>query len=424
MIKKNFLQLTFDRSFFAGGLFLYLGSMIVNVSNYLFHLILGRSLGPAGYGIVVSLISLLTVLSVPASAISTIATKFASDEQAKNNLGAVREFLKRLSQYLLIIGLLVFLALIVFAPYLANYLNINTSYVRIIAILILFVFLVALNRGLMQGLKLFRSFAVNTMIEPLAKIGIFLALFYLGLQITGAIWALIGSTIIAYALSFLPLKSIFKIAKKTITLRKIWHYSFYTFLVFVFLALVSYLDVLLVKHYFPQEQAGLYAALSTIGKIVLYVSMPIVTVMFPFISEAQAKGKKHFPLLVQTFLIVGGLSLLVLIIYKFAPSLVVGLLFGQEFLAITPYLLIMGAAYAFLALDYVFIYYYLSLKDTSFLWFLIICVAIFITMIIMFHQTIPQIIYSLITSFALLFILLAGKYIYTRRHRLKVAFRS
>lgn len=424
MIKKIAPQLKFNKNFLVGGFFLYLGSFVVNVSNYLFHLILGRSLGPSGYGVIVSLISLLAVLSVPASAISTIATKFASDEQAKNNLGAVREFLKRLSQYLLIIGLAVFLALIIFAPYLADYLNIDTSYVRVIGILILFAFLTALNRGLMQGLKLFKFFATNTTIEPLAKIGIFLVLFYLGLQITGAVWALVGSIIIAYTLSFLPLKSIFQVPRKTITLRKIWRYSFYTLLVFIFLSLVSYLDVLLVKHYFPQNEAGLYAALSTIGKIVLYISMPIVTVMFPFISEAQAKGKRHFPLLAQTFLIVCGLSFLVLAIYKFAPSLVVGVLFGQKFLSITPYLLSIGFAYALLSLDYVFIYYYLSLKDTSFLWSLIICVAIFITLITIFHQTFPQIIYNLIVSFTLLLAFLAGKYIYSRRQRLKVALRG
>ncbi|MCL5795402.1 MAG: hypothetical protein M1338_03520, partial [Patescibacteria group bacterium] len=150
IIKKVSQNLKFNRNFLAGGFFLYLGSFVVNISNYLFHLILGRSLGPAGYGIVVSLISLLAVLSVPASAISTISTKFSSDEAAKGNLGAVNEFLKRLSAYLLIIGLAVFLILIIFAPYLANYLNINSSYVRIIAILILFALLIALNRGLMK----------------------------------------------------------------------------------------------------------------------------------------------------------------------------------------------------------------------------------------------------------------------------------
>ncbi|MCL5795395.1 MAG: hypothetical protein M1338_03485, partial [Patescibacteria group bacterium] len=106
---------------------------------------------------------------------------------------------------------------------------------------------------------------------------------------------------------------------------------------------------------------------------------------------------------------------------NFAPALVVGILFGQQFLAISPYLLIIGLAYALLSLDYVFIYYYLSLKDTSFLWFLIASVIVFVAAIVIYHQNIPQIIYSLMASFGLLLLLLAGKYIYARRHRLKAA---
>jgi O-antigen/teichoic acid export membrane protein len=83
MINKIKSYLKFDKYFLKSSIIVFVGSMIVNVLNYVFHLILGRNLGPSGYGIAVSLISLLAIFSIPLGSVNTLVVNFTSEENAK-----------------------------------------------------------------------------------------------------------------------------------------------------------------------------------------------------------------------------------------------------------------------------------------------------------------------------------------------------
>ena len=53
------------------------------------------------------------------------------------------------------------------------------------------------------------------------------------------------------------------------------------------------IDVILVKHYFSADEAGHYAALSQLGKIIIFGTGAIASVMFPLVVERFEKHEMY-----------------------------------------------------------------------------------------------------------------------------------
>src|SRR3989344_3528886 len=63
---------------FTGGSLMVGGGMAVNLINYLYHLVMGRILGPADYGVLASLFSILYITSIVPVSTSFAIVKFIS----------------------------------------------------------------------------------------------------------------------------------------------------------------------------------------------------------------------------------------------------------------------------------------------------------------------------------------------------------
>jgi O-antigen/teichoic acid export membrane protein len=68
----------FSSQLISGSLVMTLGTAVAGVFNYLYHLFMGRMLGPVDYGILASLISLAYLLSVPTATLNLVIVKFVS----------------------------------------------------------------------------------------------------------------------------------------------------------------------------------------------------------------------------------------------------------------------------------------------------------------------------------------------------------
>src|SRR3989338_6008032 len=64
------------------------GTVMVNIINYGYQLMMGRLLGPADFGVLGALFSLITLITFSFNSIRTMMTKFASEW--KNDLGKLR----------------------------------------------------------------------------------------------------------------------------------------------------------------------------------------------------------------------------------------------------------------------------------------------------------------------------------------------
>lgn len=405
-----------------GGMILFLGMSLFNFGNYLFNLVIGRMLGPADYGALISLISLLAIISVPAATIQTAATKFSANFQANKETPKINFLIRYLTKKIVLIGIVSALILLAASPFLKNFLNLNSSSpVIILALASFFLFLVPINRGVIQGIQDFKGLSINMGAEPILKITIALALVFLGFKINGAVFAILLTTATVYFLSFYPLKDIIKNRVESFKTNDFWSYSLPTLAGIFLINLLIYSDVILVKHFLPPTEAGLYSGLSTISKIVLYFSFPFVYAMFPKISNLFAREEKHFPVLAQTFIIVSVLSLLAMGFFILLPQFSIKILFGNQYLSASPYLGSLAFAMFLLALDNVFVNYYLSISQKRFIIPLVFFAFLEIILIVLFHNNFQQIINNLILSFGGLLLSLSGFYLYSKKQQIAYA---
>src|SRR3989344_3704318 len=86
----GFIRLIGGHSVVRNSIVVMGGSMVANVLAYLYHLIVGRILGPQGYGELAALLSLFYILNVPSIVVQTILTKFFSILKATNKPGEAK----------------------------------------------------------------------------------------------------------------------------------------------------------------------------------------------------------------------------------------------------------------------------------------------------------------------------------------------
>ncbi|MCL2110333.1 hypothetical protein FWH30_02010 [Microgenomates group bacterium] len=105
-------------------------------------------------------------------------------------------------------------------------------------------------------------------------------------------------------------------------------------------ALIS-VDVMLVKKFQTESVAGLFGLLSLGAKIIFYATQPIMQVAFAFgaAKEGEKYQLKNLKISTLILLVVGGG---VIGAYLIAPELIIRILAGEKYLAITGYLWMAG----------------------------------------------------------------------------------
>ncbi len=411
MIKR---LLTNSLIFFAGNIFL-------SIFNYLYNTFMGRYLGPANYSILGSLLAFIAIITIPTNAISTVMMRFTAHYHSQGKDGQVHGFFRGLTRKLLPIGIAVSLLIALLAKPLANFLHLPSIIpVILVSPVILFAILLPINRGVLQGLQRFMDTITNQSIDPILKLIIGVVLVRLGMQINGAITAIIIAAFVAYLMSFIPLRAITR-AKPEETKElpaDVKQFSAVALVAFLMATILMNIDILLVKHYMPAHDAGLYNALSNIGKIILFVTSPVIGVMFPMISDLQGRQEKHYKILMLSFILVTAIGICGVVGYYLLPNLAVNILYGSAYQSIAPLLGVFAVVMLLYSLINLWINYFLSIGDTLFLLPLGVAMVTEIITLVLRHQSFNQVISGLMLSMIVGFVLLTCYYLFLKRKQL------
>lgn len=415
---------------FKNSTIILVGTVVASIFSYLFNMLMGRMLGPSQYGELTALMSLLAIITVAGGAILTITMRYSGELYAVKNYFAIRRLFSYFTKYLLIVGFAIFAVGAIFSRQIGGFFSISDHYVVIIILLsIIFSLIVVVSRGVLQGTQKFTAISIIGIVEMFSRLALGVLLVKIGFELRGAVSALVLATAIAYISTLLPIRSIFRNVKKSadkfvFDKKEMLSYSWPTLLASILLAVSINLDIILVKHYFPAEEAGLYAAISTVGKIILYATGPIVSVMFPMVSEQTAKKEKHYKifLLSLTMTLVG--ALIILGIYVIAPGKVISILYGSTYATLYYLLPQVGVAVLFYALINLICNYFLAVKNFIFAWFFATIILAQILIIALWHPSIEAVVRVFITTNGMLALLLLGYYIYIKREQLIEYIRS
>ncbi len=424
--------MTDTRKLISSSVIIFAGTMVGSIFSYLFNMLMGRMLGPKGYGEMTALMSLLLIVSVAGGAILTVTMRYSSELYTADKYLALKKLFSVFTRYVYFLALILFLLSLVLIRPIANYFSIdNLLPVAIAFSSLIFGLAVTVNRGVLQGSQRFIAVSIIGVIDPVLRLALGILLVKLGFQVSGALAAIVIASAVSYLVTFWPIKSIFSHSDKDRTPKKfsfdkkeILNYSRPVLLSAVLLMVAQNLDVILVKHYFPPADAGIYAAISTIGKIILYVTAPIVTVMFPMVSEKTTKGDKHYKIFLFSilFVLIGGL--LVLGLYAIAPAKIIAILYGNQYVSFFSLLPEVGLAILFYSLINLLANYYLAVKDFRFIWFFLVIIVGLLVSISFIHSSILVVVRIIILSFALLFTAMMGYYLFSKKDQLKLFLRG
>ncbi len=338
---KKHIKATINHPFFYGSAIMIVGSNASNFLNYIYHLIMGRLLGPPIYGELATMISLSGFLAVIPTSFSLTIIKYVSSADTKKN---AENFVKWLNKKVFLLALTSSLMIILTSGYISTFLNIdNFLLVPIIGFGFLFTIPSIFNRSVLQGLLRFKEMVISILVENSLKLFLGSLFVYIGFSVGGALVGLIIAAFVGWNLSYLFISDYTKGDKMMSP-------SFKPFILYSIAILIQSLamtslyssDLILVKHFLSAHEAGIYAALSTLGRIIFFGAGPIGAVMFPLVAQKQKKGENYTRVFVYSFIVTSFFALSALLVYWLQPTIAIKLLYGSRYLEGTNFLIWFG----------------------------------------------------------------------------------
>jgi O-antigen/teichoic acid export membrane protein len=366
-----------NNAFAMNSAILFGGSMAANILNYFFHLVIGRMVSVEIYGEVESITSLISILGVPAMTLTLIATKYASRAKADKNPAESREIMKYLNKKVLQYGLPLFFLALLFTPYVKNFINISNSWAIILLwLMMLLSFLSAVSGGMLTGWQKFKDSSWIAILSAVIKLTSAIIIIKLGFELNGAIGGFLLGALAAYIASLWVLKLIWKKEKLSgkkenvlpIDFGSIKKYILPTFFATLAINILGSADMVLAKHNLDALSAGQYGALTIVSKIIFFATGIIATVLFSMSAEKNHQKGDSSKILKQASFLIFIASVSAIFIYFLFPNLVLGLLFGGKYNAVSSYLgwfAILVALYSFVNL---IIQYLLSINSAKFVY--------------------------------------------------------
>lgn len=351
-----------------------------NAIQLVFTVVFTRLLGATDYGTLAALVSAFLILMVAGQSMQVAAAR----EAALDRLGhpeVLRATLRVWTQRLLVATVAVAGASVLLREQLAALIGVTDvpwAAAAIPATGALWM-LISLQRGALQGLRIYQPVGVSIVAEAAGRLIFGLILVGLGLGVTGA---LLG-TPIAFACIALWLERELHRHVGTPegrgplrTLRSLIGDGWVPIVGLFLLASLQNVDVIVAKHQLEGDAAGSYAAAAVAAKAVVWVAIGIGLHLLPEATRRAAAGLDPRPVLVRAVAILVAVATPALVIFAVAPDLLLRVAFGPDLAQAADALLLLGAAMTLLAVAYLTVQYMVALHETSFLWVLgVIAVA-------------------------------------------------
>jgi O-antigen/teichoic acid export membrane protein len=411
------------RKFLANSSVVFAGTMLGNVFSYLFNVSMGRLLGPSDYGRLSVTLSLIGIVSVAGGAVLTISMRYAGELYHQGRFRALAALARSLKSLMFFGSIGLFLICALLAVPIAHFFALGTPGIVVSAATIfLFSLSTMVNKGVLQGAQRFRPVAAVSAGEMGSRLVVGLLLVRLGFSVYGGIFAVVAASAIAYLITLPSYRSVLRLehtepagSSTAVDRKDILSYAGPTVLATVMLTFFLSLDSLTVKHYFSAEQAGLYAAVSTVANIIVYVSAPVLPVMFPMISQKLTTGEKHYKTFLLAFMVTLVGALAVLGLYMLAPTPIMRLLYGPTYASLATLLPLAGMYVFFYTVVNFLANYFLAIRDFSFVWLMGVSIVVQLLLAHSLHGSIEQVIRDLIAGIMLLTLLMLGRYLYLKR---------
>ena len=410
---KNNIKKIMKHPLVYGSTIVVVGNLIANFFNFLFNLFMSRSLTVADYGVFASVMSLVGFPVLVGTAIIPVVVRFAGNYFATGNFPLLRGLYLKIKKLLLVVATVAFIIFLFLIPSISNFFHIEDKNILLMVnVIIFFAVIGVINMAFLQAKLAFAFQVFINLANSVTKLILGMVFVIAGYSVAGATMAMIIAGLVAYAISFIPLKFIFdrKISAPSVKTKELFSYGLPSML--TLLGLTSFIssDIMLVKHFFDPIHAGLYAGLSLIGRVIFFVSAPIGTVMFPLIVQKHSKNESFTNTFKLSLLLVFVPSILMTIFYALFPKFsILFFLKREEYLSISSLIAPFALFIALFSLSSIIANFYLSIKKTKVFIPIMLGAISQIFLIVLYHQTFLQII---LISLIITLLLVVGLLLY------------
>lgn len=376
----------------SGSFVLLSGSGLTTAINLAYNIAVARFMGPKGFGQATVVYTILTLVSAVTLSFQIISAKLVAQQATPEQKAAVYRGFHRGAWAC---GILVALALLALQNPIADYLNLPSPVlVALLAIGAAFYVPLGCRRGYIQGTYGFRRLASNLVVEGIFRLAGSVLLILLGFGVEGVIAANAAAVAVAY------LTSAPKLIGRDPNPLPFSHSLRETSQAMVFFSgqvLINNCDIVLVKHFFLAKEAGLYAAVAMVGRVIFAFSSAVVNSMFPIVAGTQADERKDLRVIATSLVLVLVTGTVLALGLGFAPAWIWTSFFGSGFEIAgkynLPYLLALYAITTIVfSLSVVIITFEMSYKIANTSWVQLAFSGVVVAAICRFHSSLREVI--------------------------------
>lgn len=383
------------------------GLGLTTIINFGYNLAVARFLGPVAFGHTTAVYTLLILISSVTLSFQILTAKMVAQRgSAEARSLAYRGF----HRWGWAAGISVSVVLLLFRNSITQYLNLNDpTLIVLLAIGTTFYVPLGTRRGYIQGVCNFRHLASNLVLEGLSRLCGSLLLIEMGKGVRGVIAANAAAVVVAY---FFARPKVCTSTGAGSDVVVSFRESLQAAVFFAGQVVINNCDIVVVKHFFPAEIAGIYAAVAMVGRVVFAFSWSIVSSMFPIAAESRSRNQDDRGVLGTSMLMVSGICLAFMLGLRLAPAAIWTHLFGPQFGTVSGsnfrYLLVLYALSAGVySLSVVLIAYEMSRKIANTGWVQLVVGGAVVAGIYMFHSSLRQVIWVQIVLMGVLVLCVA-----------------
>lgn len=367
-------------------------TLLASATNYASNVVFSRLLSTAQYGDFTALIAVTVIAAVPTLAAQTVVAERVAVLMAQGQHDRVRYLIRHAVAHVVSIATIVGLVYAACIPLVTSALGLQAvgPALALAPLLVLSLF-IPVAYGVLQGMERFAMLGALMLGVACSRIAFGVPWTLVGGGAGGPLFGQALGTLVALgATAWLIRHYILRRGTGAATsgLRRLPdRRTLAAGGAFTAFALISNLDVLLAKLLLSPHAAGIYAALVTVEKIIIFLPSAIAIVMVPSAAKAKLVDHSAARVLRLAAILVIGTTLLVALPAALAPHLVLQVMFGHKYVGAAAGVLPIVCAGAVLALLYLLVVYTVAIQDRRWVWLLAVGVVFQVASILALHSS-------------------------------------
>lgn len=375
-------------------------NLLASLTSFGFQWAMARLLAPGDYADLFAVLAVFAVLSVPSQLLLPIGTRITSLAVVGRGRAAALEVLRRSLIRSALIGLLAWIVVVATSGAIELLLGTdNRPAIIWLGGAVAIGFVVPFTKALLTGLRAFLLLGASNLVDGVLRASIGVGLVALGFGVAGgmaasAVSGLLGVLVVVLAAPYIA-RATTESPAETPPDASGMSAHVRVGLLSLSLAILMNVDVLVVRHFFDDANASLYAASALVGRIVLFASAPAAQVVLPHIIRHVAAGEpltRTFAVTAAfTVLISGGAALVIVVL----PEFVFQVIFADRYAPVPQLVWGYTLAGSLLALLTMLTYFHIG-AGTLRVWAVLVplCIACTVTLWLR-HESLTAVVWTL-----------------------------